>query len=102
MLLPIIPDRLRSRHVEGMIDQARRALDEADRRRQRGVLVERRFIAPARAEEEQPAITDRSINLDEAAAGLRACARRGSGKLGRERGLAALDGVKPRKDHEFV
>jgi hypothetical protein len=29
-----------------MIDQARRALDESNRRRQRGVHVERRFIAP--------------------------------------------------------
>ena len=98
----LFPDRFRSRHIEGMIDQARRALDEANRRRQRGVHVERRIIAPARVEEEQPLITDRPIDLDEEAAGLAPRTRRGCGELGRECGLVALDGVKPREDREFV
>jgi hypothetical protein len=45
-----------------MIDQARRALDEADRRRQRGVLT-----APVPMDEEPSRITHRPMDLDEEA-----------------------------------
>ena len=85
-----------------MIDHAPGAFDERNGRRQRGVHIERCFIAPVRIDEEQPSVSHLTIELDEDAAGLAARLRCGAAQRGGERVLLSIDSVKPREDHELV
>ena len=85
-----------------MIDQLLGARDKGSGRRQRGMNIECCLIAPARIQKEQSWIAHRAIDLDEETAGLCARACRRLAKLGCNRAVLALDGVKSREDDEFV
>ena len=56
--------------IEGVVDEALDALDELIGVRPRNMLVERRFINPARMEPEQPRLSYRAIGIDAQAPGL--------------------------------
>ena len=63
-----LADSLRTGHVESVVDQRLHAFEEAYRMRQLGVILERRFILPARMNVEQSRVASRlkSVNVQAA------------------------------------